>query len=107
MAFIGALVVGVALHYHKIVQNEFFGYPQEWYASIFILIFYFIFFLLVIPNMPFSPGSPLSLQPLAIAILNAQYFSFSSLLLLVLDSFLLAFSISLPLALIQSNQKSF
>jgi hypothetical protein len=33
-AFIGALVVGVALHYHKIVENEHFGYPEDWFPSV-------------------------------------------------------------------------
>lgn len=33
-AFIGAFVFGVALHYHKIVQNEYYGYPQEWFPSV-------------------------------------------------------------------------
>ncbi|KAF2242021.1 calcofluor white hypersensitive protein-like protein [Trematosphaeria pertusa] len=33
-AFLGALVVGLSLHYHKIVQNEFYGYPQEWFPSV-------------------------------------------------------------------------
>ncbi|KAM0426898.1 hypothetical protein ACHAPT_007796 [Fusarium lateritium] len=33
-AFLSALVVGVYLHYHKIVQNEFYGYPQEWFPSV-------------------------------------------------------------------------
>ncbi|KAF1956537.1 calcofluor white hypersensitive protein-like protein [Byssothecium circinans] len=33
-AFVGALVVGLQLHYHKIVQNEFYGYPQEWFPSV-------------------------------------------------------------------------
>ncbi|KAL8705524.1 MAG: hypothetical protein Q9201_001341 [Fulgogasparrea decipioides] len=33
-AFIGALVVGLSLHYHKIVQNEYYGYPQEWFPSV-------------------------------------------------------------------------
>ncbi|CAI6338961.1 unnamed protein product [Periconia digitata] len=33
-AFVGALVVGISLHYHKIVQNEFYGYPQEWFPSV-------------------------------------------------------------------------
>ncbi|KAF2263519.1 calcofluor white hypersensitive protein precursor [Lojkania enalia] len=33
-AFIGALIVGMSLHYHKIVQNEFYGYPQEWFPSV-------------------------------------------------------------------------
>lgn len=33
-AFIGALVVGMALHYTKIVQNEHFGFPDEWFPSV-------------------------------------------------------------------------
>ncbi|THZ17481.1 calcofluor white hypersensitive protein [Aureobasidium pullulans] len=33
-AFLGALIVGVALHYEKIVQNEHFGYPIEWFPSV-------------------------------------------------------------------------
>ncbi|KAI1010751.1 hypothetical protein LB503_005245 [Fusarium chuoi] len=33
-AFFSALVIGVYLHYHKIVQNEFYGYPQEWFPSV-------------------------------------------------------------------------
>ncbi|KAK2779866.1 hypothetical protein FQN52_002346 [Onygenales sp. PD_12] len=33
-AFLGALIVGVSLHYHKIVQNEHYGYPQEWFPSV-------------------------------------------------------------------------
>ncbi|KAI2606778.1 Frag1/DRAM/Sfk1 family-domain-containing protein [Hypoxylon sp. NC1633] len=33
-AFVSALVVGVYLHYHKIVQNEFYGYPHEWFPSV-------------------------------------------------------------------------
>lgn len=33
-AFISALVVGIALHYHKIVENEYYGYPQEWFPSV-------------------------------------------------------------------------
>ncbi|KAL2356110.1 calcofluor white hypersensitive protein [Cryomyces antarcticus] len=33
-AFLGALIVGVALHYKKIVQNEHYGYPQEWFPSV-------------------------------------------------------------------------
>lgn len=34
LAFLGALVVGVWLHYQKIVQNEHFGYPDEWFPSV-------------------------------------------------------------------------
>ncbi|KAF2220042.1 integral plasma membrane protein [Elsinoe ampelina] len=33
-AFIGALVVGISLHYQKIVQNEHYGYPVEWFPSV-------------------------------------------------------------------------
>jgi len=33
-AFISALIVGVSLHYHKIVENEYYGYPQEWFPSV-------------------------------------------------------------------------
>ncbi|KAL2016410.1 hypothetical protein VTK56DRAFT_3795 [Thermocarpiscus australiensis] len=34
LAFLSALVVGSALHYHKIVQNEWYGYPEEWFPSV-------------------------------------------------------------------------
>ncbi|GAB7332676.1 hypothetical protein MBLNU13_g04429t1 [Cladosporium sp. NU13] len=33
-AFLGALIVGMSLHYTKIVQNEHFGYPIEWFPSV-------------------------------------------------------------------------
>ncbi|KAJ9297818.1 hypothetical protein DTO271G3_4039 [Paecilomyces variotii] len=33
-AFIGALIVGMALHFRKIVQNEHYGYPDEWFPSV-------------------------------------------------------------------------
>ncbi|KAK5172920.1 Protein cwh43 [Saxophila tyrrhenica] len=33
-AFLGALIVGVWLHYTKIVQNEHYGYPVEWFPSV-------------------------------------------------------------------------
>ncbi|KAK9796921.1 hypothetical protein SCARD494_04004 [Seiridium cardinale] len=33
-AFISALIVGCSLHYHKIVKNEFYGYPDEWFPSV-------------------------------------------------------------------------
>ncbi len=26
--------MGIALHYHKIVENEFYGYPEEWFPSV-------------------------------------------------------------------------
>lgn len=33
-AFLSALVVGMSLHFHKIVQNEHYGYPDEWFPSV-------------------------------------------------------------------------
>lgn len=33
-AFVGAFIVGCWLHYYKIVQNEHYGYPQEWIPSV-------------------------------------------------------------------------
>lgn len=33
-AFFSALIVGVALHFRKIVQNEHYGYPDEWFPSV-------------------------------------------------------------------------
>ena len=33
-AFLGALITGLSLHYHKIVQNEHYGYPEEWFPSV-------------------------------------------------------------------------
>ena len=33
-AFLSAFFVGVSLHYHKIVQNEWYGYPEEWFPSV-------------------------------------------------------------------------
>ncbi|KAK0290635.1 Protein cwh43 [Friedmanniomyces endolithicus] len=33
-AFLGALFVGLSLHYKKIVENEHFGYPTEWFPSV-------------------------------------------------------------------------
>ncbi|KAL1924932.1 uncharacterized protein VTP21DRAFT_4586 [Calcarisporiella thermophila] len=33
-AFFIALIVGCLTHYHKIVENEFYGYPQEWLPSV-------------------------------------------------------------------------
>ncbi|OBZ86808.1 Protein CWH43 [Choanephora cucurbitarum] len=33
-AFFIALLVGCYTHYYKIVQNEFFGFPQEWFPSV-------------------------------------------------------------------------
>jgi len=33
-AFFSALIVGISLHYTKIVQNEWFGYPDEWFPSV-------------------------------------------------------------------------
>ncbi|KAK4101244.1 hypothetical protein N658DRAFT_507196 [Parathielavia hyrcaniae] len=34
LAFLSALFVGSALHYKKIVQNEWYGYPDEWFPSV-------------------------------------------------------------------------
>ncbi|KAI0833717.1 Frag1/DRAM/Sfk1 family-domain-containing protein [Trametes gibbosa] len=33
-AFLGALFIGCALHYKKIVKNGVAGYPQEWFPSV-------------------------------------------------------------------------
>ncbi|KAI9311698.1 Frag1/DRAM/Sfk1 family-domain-containing protein [Dichotomocladium elegans] len=33
-AFFVALLVGCYTHYYKIVQNEYFGYPDEWFPSV-------------------------------------------------------------------------
>ncbi|AEY96947.1 FAEL043Wp [Eremothecium gossypii FDAG1] len=33
-AFICALVVGYQLHFHKIVRNAHYGYPDEWFPSV-------------------------------------------------------------------------
>ncbi|KAI0397980.1 Frag1/DRAM/Sfk1 family protein [Xylariaceae sp. FL0594] len=33
-AFLSALAVGMALHFHKIVQNQYYGYPDEWFPSV-------------------------------------------------------------------------
>lgn len=33
-AFFSALIVGCSLHYKKIVQNEHYGYPEEWFPSV-------------------------------------------------------------------------
>ncbi|GAA5867656.1 hypothetical protein JCM3774_001547, partial [Rhodotorula dairenensis] len=33
-AFAVALAVGLALHYRKIVKNQYYGYPQEWFPSV-------------------------------------------------------------------------
>ncbi|KAL3479161.1 Frag1/DRAM/Sfk1 family-domain-containing protein [Aspergillus californicus] len=33
-AFFSALIVGMSLHYKKIVQNEHYGYPDEWFPSV-------------------------------------------------------------------------
>lgn len=34
VAFLSALVIGCSLHYHKIVKNEWYGYPDEWFPSV-------------------------------------------------------------------------
>ena len=33
-AFFGALLVGCALHYKKIVKNGVAGWPDEWFPSV-------------------------------------------------------------------------
>ncbi|GMM31106.1 Cwh43 protein [Martiniozyma asiatica (nom. inval.)] len=33
-AFVAALAIGYSLHFYKIVKNEHFGYPQEWWPSV-------------------------------------------------------------------------
>lgn len=33
-AFLSALVVGMSLHFHKIVENQYYGYPDEWFPSV-------------------------------------------------------------------------
>ncbi|KAI8982030.1 Frag1/DRAM/Sfk1 family-domain-containing protein [Mycotypha africana] len=33
-AFFLALIVGCSTYYYKIVENEYFGYPQEWFPSV-------------------------------------------------------------------------
>lgn len=33
-AFFAALVAGYTLHFHKIVQNAHYGYPDEWFPSV-------------------------------------------------------------------------
>ena len=33
-AFFGALAVGCALHYKKIVKNGVAGWPEEWFPSV-------------------------------------------------------------------------
>lgn len=33
-AFFAALVAGYSLHFHKIVQNAHYGYPDEWFPSV-------------------------------------------------------------------------
>ncbi|ODQ65352.1 integral plasma membrane protein [Nadsonia fulvescens var. elongata DSM 6958] len=34
LAFLSSLIVGMWLHFHKIVQNEHYGYPEEWFPSV-------------------------------------------------------------------------
>lgn len=33
-AFVAALIIGYALHFEKIVRNEHYGYPEEWFPSV-------------------------------------------------------------------------
>ena len=73
-AFLGALFTGLYLHYHKIVENEYYVRAP--------LMSQFTSAYLKTRAIP-KNGFPRSLQPSAIDILSAQSFSFSSLLLLV------------------------
>lgn len=34
LAFLAALFLGLSLHYTKIVENEHYGYPDEWFPSV-------------------------------------------------------------------------
>ena len=73
-AFLGALLTGLYLHYHKIVENEYYvrAHPMSRFTSAYL-------------NTRAIPknGFPQSLQPSAIDILSAQSSSFSSLSLRV------------------------
>lgn len=58
-AFLSALIVGMSLHYHKIVKNEFYGYPQEWFPSVSATIgdryperSFFMIFIAITSGMP-------------------------------------------------------
>ena len=33
-AFIAAFIIGYSLHFEKIVRNEYYGYPDEWFPSV-------------------------------------------------------------------------
>lgn len=33
-AFVAAFVIGYSLHFEKIVRNEYYGYPDEWFPSV-------------------------------------------------------------------------
>lgn len=33
-AFLGALLLGLMLHYRKIVENDVAGFPEEWWPSV-------------------------------------------------------------------------
>ncbi|RDW67873.1 hypothetical protein BP6252_09269 [Coleophoma cylindrospora] len=65
-AFISALIVGCLLHYHKIVQNEYYGYPQEWFPSVSATIgdrypersFFMVFIAITSGTTPEIMGSP-------------------------------------------------
>ena len=61
------MIVGVSLHYHKIVKNEHYGYPQEWFPSVSATIgdryperSFFMFFIAITSGMssirPFPPS---------------------------------------------------
>jgi hypothetical protein len=56
------------LHYHKIVQNEWFGYPQEWFPSVSATIgdrypersFFMLFIAMTSGAFPSLPNHPFS-----------------------------------------------
>lgn len=76
--FLGALITGLYLHYHKIVENEYYvrqrrgfkgftdslkGYPQEWFPSVSATIgdryperSVFQFFIAITSGKLFIPG---------------------------------------------------
>jgi len=33
-AFVGALLIGIALHYKDLVATDIYDYPQEWFPSV-------------------------------------------------------------------------
>lgn len=71
-AFLGALITGLYLHYHKIVENEYYVRRQPSESS---LSFFMLTYCLRATRMN---GSLRSLPPLEIDIQSVQSFSSSS-----------------------------